>query len=188
MANFEIAYNHTANNEGGYANHPNDTGGETYKGISRNNWPKWSGWTIIDTIKAAHGKTAKVINQFAGASPTLQAKVKEFYSINFWYPLNLQLINDQQLANNVYDFGVNAGTAKAGKFLQQAANSICGGLIVDGQVGNATLSQVNKLDSKGVYTAFNTLRKAFYDGIIKNNPSQAVFRASWYSRIIPYKE
>ena len=36
MANFTIALKKVLKNEGGYANNPNDAGGETYKGISRN--------------------------------------------------------------------------------------------------------------------------------------------------------
>ncbi len=171
MAQFEPAYSHTSKNEGRYANDPDDSGGETYRGISRNNWPKWAGWPIIDEIKHSKGKTASIINKAAAINSVLQAKVMEFYKVNFWYPLNLQLINDQQLATNVYDFGVNAGTTRAGKFLQQAANAVCGELVVDGDVGPATVNQVNKLDGKSVYDKFNTLRGGFYDGIIKNNPT-----------------
>ena len=34
--------------EGGYANMEGDSGGETYKGISRKWFPKWEGLKIID--------------------------------------------------------------------------------------------------------------------------------------------
>lgn len=187
MADFEKAYSHTAKNEGLYANNKADTGGETYMGISRNNWPKWGGWPIIDGIKKQYGTSASIINRYGSSNATLMAKVKEFYKTNFWYPLNLQLFTDQQLANNVYDFGVNAGIGRAAKFLQQAINSICGSVTVDGDIGNQTITSLSKLNQKQVYDAFNSLRKGFYDGIIRNNPSQAQFRNSWYSRIIPYK-
>ena len=43
MANFDEAFALTMKSEGGYANNPNDTGGETYKGVSRKNHPKWNG-------------------------------------------------------------------------------------------------------------------------------------------------
>ncbi|RYD50653.1 MAG: hypothetical protein EOP52_13405, partial [Sphingobacteriales bacterium] len=36
MADFLTAYKRTAVAEGGYANDPDDLGGETYKGIARN--------------------------------------------------------------------------------------------------------------------------------------------------------
>lgn len=182
MAQFDIAYKHTARNEGGYANNPADRGGETYAGISRKNWPNWKGWALIDSIKRQFGVSAATINMHAGSSQLIQSYVSEFYKTNFWYPLNLSMVNDQQLANNVYDFAVNAGTGTAAKRLQRAA-----GVQDDGVIGNKTILAVNQLPAKQVYDSFNTQRKAYYDNIIANNPSQAQFRKSWYSRIIPYK-
>lgn len=186
MADFNIAYRHTAQNEGGYANSPNDKGGETYAGISRKYWPSWKGWRLIGDIKLKHGASAKVINQFAGSDQVIQGYLSEFYKTNFWQPNNLQLINDQQLATNVYDFGVNAGIGTAAKRLQRAVNEVCGSLVVDGKIGNASIQAINKLNAKSVYDAFNSQRKAYYDNIIANDASQAVWRKSWYSRIIPY--
>lgn len=186
MADFLIAYKLTAKIEGGYANDPDDNGGETYKGISRKNWPSWNGWKYIDLIKQ-RGKSATFINQEAAKTNNLQILVQEFYKANFWYTLNLQWLNDQQLANNVYDFGVNAGTGAAAKRLQVAANEVCGNLVVDGQIGSKTIAAVNKLDAKFVYDAFNNQRKSYYDNIIAKNPSQAKFKKSWYSRIVPYQ-
>ncbi len=44
--------------EGGYANHPADKGGETYRGISRKANPNWEGWKYIDDVK----RTGKGLN------------------------------------------------------------------------------------------------------------------------------
>ena len=44
MANFKIAHEKTAANEGGYANNHADVGKETYRGIARKLHPKWQGW------------------------------------------------------------------------------------------------------------------------------------------------
>ena len=51
MAIFEPAFKLLILHEGGYANNKNDIGGETYRGIARNYWPKWVGWKLIDHIK-----------------------------------------------------------------------------------------------------------------------------------------
>lgn len=187
MADFKTSFIHTIRNEGGYANNKADNGGETYMGIARNYWGTWKGWSQIDSIKKHFGTDAKTININAGSNPVLQAQVQEFYKANFWYPNNLQLLNDQQLANNVYDFGVNAGIGASGKRLQMAANALGCDLAVDGQVGNKTIAEVNKLSVKAVYEAFNTERKKYYDNIIAKNPSQKQFKNSWYSRITPYQ-
>jgi lysozyme family protein len=187
MANFESAYLITSKNEGLYANNPNDNGGETYAGISRKFWPKWSGWVNIDAIKKKVGTSASAINKSAVADDNLHGKILEFYKVNLWYPLHGNEIADQQLANVVYDFAVNAGVSTSARALQHAANSICGNLVVDGEIGAKTIDAVNKLNAKQVYNNFNVARKAHYDRIVAGNPSQKQFYAGWISRIKPYK-
>lgn len=186
MADFKIAYKDTMQVEGGYANNKLDTGGETYKGISRKHNPSWKGWPIIDAIKP---HTATEINRQGVSNAYLQELVKAFYLTNYWNINRLGEITDQQLANNVFDFGVNAGTKVAAKMLQKAYNIAIEpkDLVVDGIIGKGSLAAINEVPSRKVYDAFNDLRKEFYDGIIARNPSQAVFRKSWYSRIKPYK-
>jgi lysozyme family protein len=180
MASFEIAEAITGRNEGGYANNPSDTGGETYAGIARNHWPKWQGWKYIDEIKT-RWKTSKDINSAIKGSPyPFEVWISDFYKKNFWDVLKLDLVNDQQLANSVYDFGVNSGTSRSAKFLQQSA-----GVKDDGIIGNQTLHAVNSADRKVIYYDFNKRREAFYKSIAKGN--QAQFLKSWLSRLKPYK-
>jgi len=182
MAKFEIAESITGRNEGGYANNPSDTGGETYAGIARNHWHKWEGWKIIDGFKARGLKTAKQINDAAKiTSEPLHFLVSSFYKKNFWDVLKLDLVNDQQLANSVYDFGVNSGTSRSAKYLQLSA-----GVKDDGVIGNQTLNAVNSADRKVIYYDFNKRRETFYKSIAKGN--QAQFLKSWLSRLKPYKE
>ena len=51
MATFEDAYKKVVKVEGSYVCDSDDSGGETYKGISRRYNPKWEGWPIIDNYK-----------------------------------------------------------------------------------------------------------------------------------------
>jgi lysozyme family protein len=179
MANFDEAFQLTMKSEGGYANNPHDTGGETYKGISRKNNPSWSGWHTIDSVKAAHPAS---LNTALAQQAELQVQIKHFYQVNYWDVNQTGGIHDQQLANQVFDTAVNCGTGSAAKFLQQAA-----GVKVDLQVGPVTLAAVNSADAKTVYSKFIGFRKQYYEHIIANNPSQQQFRASWFSRLPDYK-
>lgn len=186
MAKFTIAEGITGGNEGLYANNPADTGGETWAGIARSYWPKWKGWSLIDIIKIQFGNSAKIINKYGSVDPNLKSLVSSFYKQNFWDINKLDQFNNQQLANTVYDFGVNSGTGRSAKFLQQAVNDLgVFELGVDGSIGNMTLSAVNNSDSKRLYDAFNKRRTDFYVSIAKG--SQAQFLKSWLSRIKPYK-
>lgn len=180
MASFEIAESITGKNEGLYADNKADTGGETYAGIARNHWPKWEGWKIIDQIKRNFGLSAKTINFYAKNDMNLTVLISKFYKKNFWDVLHLDDFVDQQLANSVYDFGVNSGTSRSAKFLQQSA-----GVDDDGIIGKQTLHAVNSADRKFIYYDFNKRRETFYKSIAKGN--QAQFLKSWLSRLKPYK-
>jgi len=106
MADFYLAYKTVRANEGGYRNVSWDAGGETYKGISRVNWPQWAGWKIIDAYKAAHGpiKQGAVV-----ADPNLDTLVLKFFSDNFWGKNNLNFLKNQSLATLGLDMVINHG-------------------------------------------------------------------------------
>lgn len=184
MANFQPAFNITMGNEGGYANNPHDSGGETWRGIARNYWPKWPGWPIVDRVKATNPAN---FSQALFANSQLNVMVMQFYQQNFWNPVGLPGINCQQTANQLFDIAVNMGTAVACKILQQAVNAVAPGtLTVDGLVGPLTVKAANNQPDEALYNAICALRKQHYESIIAANPSQAVFEHSWFSRITPW--
>jgi lysozyme family protein len=181
MAKYEIAEAITGLNEGLYANNKADRGGETYAGIARNFWPKWAGWAIIDQIKNAYGEQSSVINRYAKSNASLHKLISDFYKDNFWDTLNLDDFRDQQIANSVYDFGVNSGTSRAAKFIQEVA-----GVAADGKIGAKSLSAINGGNARLLHGSFNSAREMFYRSIAKGN--QAQFLRSWLSRLTPYNE
>lgn len=180
MANFEIAEKITGGNEGGYANNPADTGGETWAGVSRNNFPTWTGWVIIDQIKRNYGKDARTINKHAFANTELKKSVSDFYKKNFWDVNKLDQFKDQQVANTVYDFGVNSGVGRAAKFLQEVL-----GVTVDGKIGPNTLKALNEGNQEAIHAKYNCKREVAYRSWAVGN--QAQFLKSWLSRLKPYK-
>lgn len=105
MADFYQAYQVTIiGNEGGYANNPSDSGGETYRGISRVYHPFWSGWSWIDQYKNDNGAISH-----GTVFPELESQVQQFYIDNYWSHIQGNLITDQQVANAVFDFCVQSG-------------------------------------------------------------------------------
>ena len=131
MADFQKAYKKTAKNEGGYANVPGDTGGETYAGISRKWWPNWAGWKIIDARKPLkHNQTLNI--------EALHALVQAFYKKQFWDTIGGDAIDDQLTAERLYDFGVNAGASRSLKQIQEAL-----GIPQTGKPDAATIAAIN---------------------------------------------
>ncbi|WP_158826622.1 glycoside hydrolase family 108 protein [Mucilaginibacter lacusdianchii] len=184
MANFIQAFNITLGNEGGYANNPNDHGGETYAGVARNFWPKWAGWPIVDQVVAQH--PANLDAQLRSNS-NLQAAVESFYQENFWDVVGLGALQSQQLADQLFDTAVNMGTGMAARFLQQAINELKPNTVtVDGQVGPHTIEAANAANGEALYNQVIALRRERYLAIIQTNPSQAQFEHSWMSRLTPF--
>lgn len=125
------------NLEGGYANIKGDAGGETYRGIARNFWPKWEGWKLVDSHKPL--KSNQVIN-----CQPLEEKVYEFYDINFYRPLNVDGVNNHLLSSHLFCYGVHAGTITAAKLLQKSVNAVTkAGIAEDGKIGSITLGYLN---------------------------------------------
>jgi lysozyme family protein len=190
MARFEIAERLTGINEGGYANNKADRGGETYAGIARNFWPKWEGWKKIDKYKAEYPKLspalkqrftlAKWINSSAKVpSEGVAMMVSQFYKTNFWDLNKLDQINDQQIANSIYDFGVNSGKGRAVQFLEQIF-----GVKKDGIMDPQVIKLVNQANPEVIYKRYNSAREAAYRSWATGD--QAQFLRSWLSRLHPY--
>lgn len=189
MADFEQAFKNTMGNEGGYANNPRDRGGETYMGISRKNWPAWTGWALIDAVKGGlvkpghYGTTeyrnwAAHLDKLLLANTSVQNRVAQFYRENFWK--NLSAIADQTVATEVFDKSVNCGQISY-RWLQRAV-----GCVADGVIGPKTIEAVNSTDSALVISKFNAAAKNYYDGIMLRDPTQTVFKKSWYRRLKNY--
>jgi lysozyme family protein len=72
---------------------------------------------------------------------------------------------------------VNSGPGNAVKTLQRML-----GVAVDGDIGTKTISAVGKWPA-AKYDQFLTLRREFYDNIVKRDPGQKRFLSGWHNRL-----
>lgn len=100
MADYNIAIKPVLIWEGGYANDPDDAGGETYAGITCKNWPSWPGWPTIDFSKPL--RRGQIV-------PAADTHVKSFYRPHYWDKICGDAIQDQRSATSLLDFYVNSG-------------------------------------------------------------------------------
>lgn len=185
MADFIVAYNKTMKIEGGYANDKDDSGGETWKGISRNNHPHWNGWSIIDSFKNKPGFEANLY-----ASQTLQRLVLEFYKNQFWDIMYLDQMTNQEIAEEIFDTGVNMNHSIAAEFLQKALNATNRNqkdypdVVVDGKIGSKTIGAMNSHPRPlQILKLLNCQQGVRYMDIARYNPTQEKFMTSWLSRV-----
>jgi lysozyme family protein len=186
--------------EGLYSNDPNDRGGETWKGISRNNFPKWEGWTIIDRIKAQTDKTQ--LSKVLSGDSDLKKCVYQFYYQVFWLALNLDKIPVYAIAEEIFDTAVNQGLKTAARYFQQALNllnnnqKIYSNILDDGDLGDKTLraydaymltanypGRSQERTVKTLLKVMNGLQFERYADICRNSENQEVFFYGWMNRV-----
>lgn len=187
MAVFEDAHRQTMGNEGGYANNPADSGGETYKGIARKFWSSWAGWKMVDDLKRSlplqpvYGSTAyrdwvRRFNALAEKAAALQRMVLDFYRVNFWDQFRCGEILNQRVAAWLYDHAVNGG-ARGAMWIQEAA-----GVKADGDIGPKSLAAINSTDPTRLLQEAEDVAAFYRLDRAAANPSQIQFLPSWLRR------
>lgn len=153
MREFEDYLDVIIKHEGGYVWDVDDPGGETKYGISARAFPK------LD-IK----------------NLTVEGASKIYYQ-NYWLPMNLKLISNEELNLHLFDMGVNAGTKTSIKILQALLD-----LTTDGIIGNNTVKAIENYKGD-IVEDYKDARKEFYNKKIVNNPRLAKFKNGWYKRV-----
>lgn len=178
MADFKLYFPILLSNEGYYANEVGDTGGETWIGISRNNYPNWSGWSIIDSHRPVGGfKNNAQANSILKPLPDLNDLVIKFYKESQWNPVKGDEINNQSIADFICDWAVNAGIKSTVIKIQHLLT-----LKPDGIIGPKTLEYLNTKPQEELFNQLKARRESFYRAIVRANPSQKKFLNTWLSR------
>lgn len=180
---FKQAFLHTLKYEGGYADIPEDRGGETYMGISRNFHPYWPGWDIIDNYKANVGPIAwnEKIN-----NTKLNHYVRQFYRTQKWDRHRLGMIHNSDVAAKVFDMIVNHG--QGSRLVQQAVNAVGGNVKEDNFVGPKTVAAINSVSPTRLFNKLLEIRRDYYHKIVENDPTQARFLQGWLRRLESFKK
>lgn len=139
--------------EGGYSNKSTDSGGETNFGISKKAYPD------LD-IK----------------NLTIERAIEIYYS-DYWIPMNIERIREDELILHLFIFGVNSGTRTAVKILQRLI-----GVPDDGLMGSKTLRAIREYNGN-IVEEFIKREKLFYVTLVQNKPEQRPNIKGWLNRI-----
>ena len=131
--------------EGGYVNHPKDPGGMTNLGVTKRVYEDWVGYSVSEHTM----------------QNLTEEDVAPIYKKNYWDRIKADDL-PSGLDLCVFDFGVNAGTGRAAKYLQNLI-----GTVADGGIGPNTLKALSKyVDSEGVESAiknYQAERQSYYE-------------------------
>jgi lysozyme family protein len=119
---FEAALTEILRHEGGFVDHPKDPGGMTNLGVTKRTWEAWTG------NPASESEMRSLTRE----------KVAPLYRKHYWEAVKADDL-PPGLALCVFDFGVNAGPARAARYLQRLV-----GTVQDGKIGPATIAATNR--------------------------------------------
>jgi lysozyme family protein len=149
-------------NEGGYSNNPADPGGSTMKGVTQKEY---------DSYRAKQGDSYRDVRLIS------DEELWDIYYILYWLPMNLDIINDDDLVLQVYDMGVNAGIRTSIKILQRLV-----GVTDDGYIGQETNRAIKEYNGD-ILEDFKKRRKLFYVTLKQNKPQLKPFLIGWLNRV-----
>ena len=135
MSDFDKCLKVILHHEGGYVNHPKDPGGMTNMGVTKRVYEDWVGYAVSEHTM----------------QNLTEEDVGPIYRKNYWDRLKCDEL-PEGLNLCVFDFGVNAGTGRAAKYLQTMI-----GAHPDGGIGPMTLKALDEYVS--IYTIENTIEK-----------------------------
>lgn len=180
MADLKIAEAKTLKWEGGYCNVEGDAGGETIFGMARKMHPDLKLWGYVDNYKKAlapFGKDRyKDLESLCKGNTQFKQEMNKFYRSQFWDKIMGDKIENQDVANALYDFAVNSGVSRAVKTIQKIV-----GVESDGAFGAKTLQAVNEYGD-GLCNALCDAREEFFREIAKKGQN-AKFLNGWLNRV-----
>ena len=119
---------------------------------------------------------------FTGPAEDALAEAEKIEEREYWDSMHLAEVENQNVANKIFDMGVNMGVRQAAVYAQRAVNSQGQQLTEDGTIGPKTLAAINAIDPQTFYGLLCQFSAWHYRHIAANNPAQAVNLAGWLKR------
>jgi lysozyme family protein len=148
--------------EGGFANHPDDPGGATNKGVTQRVYDDW---------RRRHGLATRSVAQLE------DAEMQAIYEAGYWQPPGCDLLQ-RRLDLVQFDTAVNMGVGRAVRMLQGALG--CG---VDGDFGPITRQAAETCDLGSALPAYCAARESYYRRLADARPRLRVFLKGWLNRL-----
>lgn len=168
---FERSLKFVLKAEGGFSNHPHDTGGKTNKGIIQR---------VYDKYRDDRQEDRRCVSEIS------DEEVEDIYYNEYWVPGKCYKFPWPLCAVH-FDGCVNTGVGQAGKFLQRAV-----GTKDDGAIGPKTImayeEKVNDVGVDAIVQSILEQREGFYDLLVCKNPTQKSFIKGWNNRLDNLKE
>lgn len=176
MSEPTAAINNVIQIEGGYAEPPQVEQPTKY-GVTQSDWSAYVN-KEADNVKAGLPTNVQDLTQ---------QQAFDYYLSEWWSAQPFAKINDQSLANYLFQTCVLAGLKEGIELLQGAYNLLVGAVLdLDGVLGPETLAQINVdggVDISVIFT-MRLLAARHYLSIVQANQAKAVYLEGWMDRAL----
>ena len=120
-----------------------------------------------------------------GPAEDALAEAEKIEEREYWSCMRLAEVENQNVANKLFDMGVNMGVRQAAVYAQRAANALLiatARIAEDGEIGTKTLEAIHGVDPIAYYQALCELSAAHYRHVAAVNPAQAANLKGWLNR------
>lgn len=160
----EEALEYLLEEEGGWSNHPADTGGATMYGVTQ---------ATYNAFRKAAGRPQQSVRKIT------KEEAKEVYNSMYWEASGCHKL-PWPISYLTFDAAVNSGPVRAVQWTQAGL-----GMKADGQVGPATVSAANRAvdqaDGSKLVGIMDS-RVLFLARLVQRKPSQSAFLLGWWRR------
>lgn len=153
--------------EGGFSDHPADSGGETMWGVT------------IGTLKAWRGD--RNISEEDVRRLTLE-EARKIYVELYWKPSRADKL-PEKVKDCHFDTAINCGVETAAKLLQKSLVALGHNVIVDGVIGKRTIAACFLCNDADLVEEYLSQREKYYIRISTRNPKLKVFLQGWLNRL-----
>lgn len=161
MSIIKSSIDYVLQNEGGFTDDENDSGGATNWGITHDDLSRFRSHSVstLDVKNMTKDEACQIYEKF------------------YWNPMELNNISDQGIATCIFDIGVNRGISRGVKYAQEVVQTV-----QDGKMGPKTIVATNLIQRSDFIHKYYNLVANGYQQIILNHPSQHVFYKGWMAR------
>lgn len=159
LENFSTSLGYALGHEGGFVNHPRDPGGATNNGVTQ---------IVYDAYRDSIGLPQRSVRYIEAA------EVRVIYQNQYWAAVRADALPDG-LDYAVFDFAVNSGPMRSGRFLQAQL-----GVKQDGHIGLVTITAAREVnDVEGLIERLCAARLAW----MRTLSTWEVFGVGWARRV-----
>lgn len=184
MANYLKAIPGLLEREAPYDNDPDDPGEETVWGITKKDHPKDPIWKLVDELRGFPGFPGCV-----GASTAIKQAAIDHYKPNYWDKMRGDEIENQAVAEELFDTAVNCGIETGIGILERLLNdgnrnqADYPDVIADGRFDDTDMKHLSLLIAKrgaaSVVKALNIFQGARYRDICEKGGKMEKYFWGW---------